>query len=174
MEELVPLLQNGWIQEERLQTFLGLVLSLFPAKGNHSSPRTLTGQDWQGRIRMTARFNAVPCGRRGSGVELLCEFPGQLSRTMSEESGECYHPITRSAFVIPHNIFKAQLFLSQASDRQNSTPSSFQLPASLLARIFHPWITCHCLPPPNTTSNPASGLTMDLRKMHRPYMCSSV
>lgn len=127
MEELVPLPQNGWIQEERLQAFLGLVLSLFPAKGNHSSPRTLTGQDWQGRIRMTARSNAVPCGRRAGGAELPCEFPGQLSRTMSEkERGERHHPITRPAFVTPHNIFKAQLLLPQASDRQSSTPSSFQ------------------------------------------------
>lgn len=85
MKGLVPFLRSGWIHEQRLQTVLGLVPSLFPAQGNHSSPRDggkarLAGQDLNdGQNSMQSL-----CGRSGSGAgELLCERPGQTPKQES-------------------------------------------------------------------------------------------
>lgn len=110
----------------------------------------------------------------GGGVEQICcvsvlvASPEQTSEEGGKHHQGLAHPITGSAFIIPHSTFKAWFFPSFRQAELNP----FQLPTNVLARILHPWVTCHSLPPPNhTTFNPASGLTTALCKM--PHPCAA-
>lgn len=110
-----PTSPEGWIHEQRLQTsFLGLIPSLFPAKGKSLFPSG-NGKTRLAEQDLNDRLNSVQSLMGGGGAEqencCVSSLDASPEQTPERQSGKCpqrtAHPSARSVSVIPHSILKA-------------------------------------------------------------------